>query len=229
MTLAGSTREPLWDLMGLLFRAHPWHGVSPGDHAPDELTCYIEVVPTDSVKYEIDKTSGLLKLDRPQKFSNVCPTMYGLVPRTYCGDRVAALSAERTGRPGVQGDADPLDICVLSERPITHGDILVKARPIGGLRMLDGAEADDKIIAVLVGDAAYGHVRELADSPRPLVDRLIHYFETYKLAPGADDRPCEITHIYGRDEAHDVIRRAQDDYRERFGGLTSLLDAALKG
>ena len=221
--------EPLWDLMGLLFRAHPWHGVLPGDHAPEIVTCYIEVVPTDTVKYEIDKQTGFLKIDRPQKFSNVCPTLYGLIPRTYCGERVAALTARRTGRQGITGDGDPLDICVLAERPISHGDILLQARPIGGLRMLDGAEADDKLIAVLSGDAAYGHWRDLHECPLPMIDRLIHYFETYKLAPGTDSRPCEITHVYGREEAHDVFRLAHDDYRERFGALTTILDAALKG
>ena len=230
MTTAPPTsREPIWDLLGLLFRSHPWHGVPIGAEAPAKLTCYIEVVPTDTVKYEIDKQSGILKLDRPQKFSNVCPTLYGLVPQTYCGTRVAELSSERTARPGIAGDGDPLDICVLAERPITHGDILLQAIPIGGLRMIDGDEADDKIIAVLAGDAAYGTWRDIADCPAALIDRLVHYFETYKLAPGATDRPCEITHVYGRDEAFDVIRRSRADYDERFGGITTLLTAALRG
>ena len=220
--------EPLWELMGLLFRSHPWHGVSIGDRAPEQITCFIEMVPTDTVKYEIDKHSGFLKVDRPQTYSNVCPTLYGLVPQTYCGDRVAALSAAKTGRT-LAGDRDPLDVCVLAERPISHGDILLQARPIGGLRMIDGAEADDKIVAVLAGDAAYGGLHDLGACPRPLVDRLIHYFETYKLAPGADGRPCEITHVYGREEAFDVIQRSQEDYQERFGGMTSLLHAALRG
>lgn len=212
----------------MLFRAHPWHGVPIGDDAPEVINCYIEVVPTDTVKYELDKQTGLLKIDRPQKFSNVCPALYGLLPRTYCGERIAALSIDRTGRTGIHGDKDPLDVCVLAERAVSHGDVLVRARPIGGLRVLDGAEADDKIIAVLVGDAAYGHVRDVQECPRPLIDRLRHYFETYKLAPGTDDGPCEITHVYGRDEAHEVIRRGQDDYREQFGSLSTMLDAALK-
>jgi inorganic pyrophosphatase len=213
--------------MGMLFRAHPWHGVPIGDNSPDVITCYIEVVPTDTVKYELDKATGLLKIDRPQKFSNVCPALYGLLPRTYCGERIAARSIERTGRPEIHGDKDPLDVCVLAERAVSHGDILVRARPIGGLRVLDGSEADDKIIAVLVGDAAYGHVRDVQECPKPLIDRLRHYFETYKLAPGADDGPCEIAEVYGRDEAHEVIRRGQEDYREQFGSITAQLHAAL--
>src|SRR5215217_7944694 len=106
--MAGTIKQPLWELMGLLFRAHPWHGVPIGDDAPGIVTCYIEVVPSDTVKYEIDKQSGLLKLDRPQRFSNVCPALYGLIPQTHCATHVAALAAERTGRPGLAGDGDPL-------------------------------------------------------------------------------------------------------------------------
>jgi inorganic pyrophosphatase len=213
--------------MERLFRAHPWHGVALGDRAPEQVTCYIELTPSDTVKYELDKATGLLKLDRPQRFSNVCPALYGLLPQTYCGVRVAALSAERTGRISLDGDLDPLDVCVLSERPISHGDILLQAIPIGGLRMLDGNEADDKIIAVLVGDSAYGGFRDTTDCPTALVARLVHYFETYKQAPGANQNPCEITHVYGRDEAFEVIRRAQADYREHFGSLDTLRDTAL--
>lgn len=215
--------------MSLLFRAHPWHGVPLGDRAPEQVTCYIEITTADTVKYELDKTTGLLTLDRPQRYSNVCPTLYGLLPQTYCGERVAQLSAERTGRRSIKGDGDPLDVCVLTERPITHGDILLQAIPIGGLRMIDGDEADDKIVAVLVGDPAYGAFRDIEDCPKPMVARLVHYFETYKLAPGGSDNPCEITHVYGRDEAFDVIVRSQVDYHARFGSLESALDSALKG
>ena len=159
-----------------------------GERAPEVVTVYVEIVPTDTVKYEIDKASGYLTVDRPQQFSNVCPTLYGFVPRTYCAARVAARCAERTGRPGIVGDGDPLDICVLSEKAIPHGDILLRAVPIGGLRMLDGDEADDKIIAVLEGDAVYGAWREVDQCPPALVDRLRHYFLTYKELPG-EPRP----------------------------------------
>jgi len=226
---AGDSSQPIWQLMSLLFRAHPWHGVPLGDRAPEQVTCYIEITTSDTVKYELDKTTGLLTLDRPQRYSNVCPTLYGLLPQTYCGERVAQLSAERTGRVTLKGDGDPLDICVLAERPISHGDILLQAIPIGGLRMIDGDEADDKIVAVLVGDPAYGGFRDIGDCPAPLVARLVHYFETYKLAPGGTDNPCEITHTYGRDEAFDVIVRSQVDYHARYGSLELALDAALGG
>ena len=155
-----------------LFKAHPWHGVPIGDDAPEQVTTYIEIVPTDTVKYEIDKLTGLLKIDRPQKFSNVCPCYYGFVPQTYCGEAVGARMAQRANRQGIAGDGDPLDICVLAEKTISHGDILLPAIPIGGLSMLDGDEADDKIIAVMKGDAAYGEWREIGDCPTTLIDRL---------------------------------------------------------
>ena len=194
------------------FRAHPWHGVSIGKDAPRVVTTYIEIVPTDTVKYEVDKTTGILRMDRPQLYSNVCPSLYGFIPRTLCAERVGALCAERTGRSRILGDGDPMDVCVLTEKEISHGDILVQAIPIGGLRMIDGEEADDKIVAVLSGDASYGSFRDIADCPAPLVDRLRHYFLTYKQGPDRSSHPVEITHVYGRDEAHEVIGRSQEDY-----------------
>jgi inorganic pyrophosphatase len=221
--------EPLWQVLGLLFQNHPWHGVHIGDAAPRVVTCYVELVPTDTVKYEIDKSSGLLKLDRPQKYSNVCPSLYGLIPQTLGGEQVAALAAERTGREGIVGDGDPLDICVLTEKSVSHGNILVQAIPIGGLRMLDGNEADDKIIAVLEGDAVYGDYQDVRDLPSLLLDRLRHYFLTYKQAPDDSRATCEITAIYGREEAEDVIRRSQADYAHRFAGLGEILNATLRG
>ncbi|HEY4595776.1 MAG TPA: inorganic pyrophosphatase, partial [Thermoanaerobaculia bacterium] len=164
------------ELLGLLFQAHPWHGVAIGPEAPRVVTAYIEIVPTDTVKYEIDKASGHLKVDRPQQFSNVCPTLYGLIPRTFCGPRVAAFGAARDEQVPVEGDGDPMDICVLSEKQFSHGDVLLQAVPVGGLRLIDRGQADDKIIAVLKGDAVYGHCQEIGDLPGALIERLKHYF-----------------------------------------------------
>jgi len=217
-----------WPALGMLLKAHPWHGVAIGARAPQVVTVYVEIVPTDTVKYELDKESGLLKVDRPQKYSNVSPCPYGLIPQTLCGERVAALCAERTGRPGIVGDGDPMDICVLTEKDLTHGNILVHATPIGGLRMIDGNEADDKILAVLEGDAVYGGVRDVGQVPDLLLDRLRHYFLTYKQAPDRTSPEVEITHVYDRAEAEEVIRRSQQDYRDRFGGVADRL-AALRG
>jgi inorganic pyrophosphatase len=220
--------DPLWSLMGTLYKAHPWHGIPLGPDAPKVLTAYIEIVPTDTVKYELDKATGHLKLDRPQIFSNICPCLYGLVPQTLCGSRVADLAMERTARSDIVGDDDPLDICVLTEKDIAHGDILLQAIPIGGFRMIDHGEADDKIVAVLKGDAVYGGWKDLSECPRSLTDRLRHYFLTYKQAPGEEKRACEITHVYGREEAHEVIRRSREDYNEIFSGLENLLTQVLR-
>ena len=213
------------NLLHRLFRAHPWHGVAIGEEAPERVTAYIEIVPTDTVKYELDKASGLLKVDRPQKFSNVYPTLYGLIPQTYCGPRSAEYCMEKASRTGIVGDGDPLDICVLAEKTITHGDIVLPVVPIGGLRMIDGNEADDKIIAVMRTDAIYGHLRDIYECPAPMVERLRHYFLTYKDAPGTRKRATEITHVYGRDEAHEVITRTMADYEELYGDLKAAFDA----
>ena len=204
-------------LLEILFQAHPWHGVSPGKDAPKFLNAYVEIVPTDTVKYELDKASGHLRVDRPQRFSSFCPTLYGFVPQTYCGDRVGQLCCERTGLEGIKGDGDPMDICVLTEKAFTHGDFFVRAQPIGGLRMIDGMEADDKIISVLESDVAYGHIKELKECPKGLVDRIKHYFLSYKQLPQDEPRRVEITDVYGREEAVDVINRSLEDYRERYG------------
>lgn len=214
-----SQRDRTWELLGHLFQAHPWHGISIGPEAPGVVAAYIEIVPTDTVKYEIDKPSGHLKVDRPQQFSNVCPTLYGFIPQTFCGEQVAAFSKDKTRYPTVEGDGDPMDICVLSEKYFSHGDFLLQAVPIGGLRLIDRNQADDKIVAVLKGDAAFGHCKEISEVPPALVDRLRHYFLTYKSPPGASQGVVEITHVYGAAEARDVIDRSREDYRQRFPDL----------
>ncbi len=213
-----SDREPR-NPSPMVFKPHPWHGIPLGPGAPDVVTAYVEIVPTDTVKYEIDKETGYLKVDRPQKYSNVCPSLYGFLPRTLCGERIGAHCAEAVGRSGVEGDGDPMDICVLTEKHMSHGNILVRAVPIGGLRMLDGNEADDKIIAVMVADVAYSDWKEIDDCPEGLIQRLRHYFLTYKEPPGSSPPHTEITHVYGADEARAVIEKSRQDYRARFPDL----------
>jgi inorganic pyrophosphatase len=200
------------------FRAHPWHGVDLGKNSPQRVTAFIEIVPTDTVKYELDKVTGLLTVDRPQRFSNVYPSLYGFLPRTLCAEKVGEYCATMTGRSNIAGDGDPLDVCVLTEKSIGHGDILVQAIPIGGLRMVDNNEADDKIIAVMCDDAVYGGFKDIADCPISVIERLRHYFLTYKHVPGEGKHVVEITHIYGREEAYEVIRRSQADYVSAFMG-----------
>lgn len=196
-----------------LYRSHPWHGLSLGDRAPSVVNAFIEMVPTDTVKYELDKTTGILKLDRPQKYSSLCPTLYGFLPQTYSGEASAAYCMERTGRDGIRGDGDPIDLCVLTERFIVRGDLIMSVAPIGGLRIIDKGEADDKLVAVLVGDFVFGHLTDLSECPVELIERLRHYFLTYKDYPGRSEKTTiEITHTYGREEAYEVIARGRTDY-----------------
>jgi inorganic pyrophosphatase len=205
--------NPFARLVGLRYKSHPWHGIDSGVNAPKVVKSFIEIVPSDTVKYEVDKESGYLMIDRPQKFSNIIPALYGFIPQTYCGETVAEKSKTILNRDEIVGDGDPLDILILTEKEITHGDILVYATPIGGFRMIDGNEADDKIIAVLYNDALYSQFKKIQDVPETIIRRLEHYFLTYKDMPG-EHRDCEITHTYGVEEAHDLIGRSMEDYKE---------------
>ncbi|MEM9526359.1 MAG: inorganic pyrophosphatase [Bacteroidota bacterium] len=218
--------DKLWKLIGLRYTSHPWHGIEIGDRCPQVVTSFIEVIPSDTVKYEIDKKTGYLKIDRPQKFSNIVPALYGFIPRTYCKERVAEYCMQQTGRTDIIGDDDPLDICVLTEREVTHGNIIVKAKVIGGFRMLDGGEADDKIIAVMENDEVYGGWDDISELPPSTVRRLQHYFLTYKSLPD-EDAKCEITDVYGREEAHKVIRCSQEDYADIYGNLEDVMSLTL--
>ena len=197
-------------------RMHPWHGVPLQNEEGDIYTAYIEMVPTDMVKYEVDKASGILYLDRPQKFASNVPSLYGFLPRTYCGNKIAAHCMKQTGLTGIVGDGDPLDICVLSEKPITHGDLLVDVIPIGGLRMIDDGEADDKIIAVLKGDPVTGQWKDISDCPAPVIERIRHYFLTYKNIPGDAKIKCQIAGSYGKEEALEIIKLSAEDYIEKY-------------
>ena len=191
-------------------RPHPWHGLEAGAEAPRVVNAYIEITPFDLVKYEVDKSSGYLRVDRPQRTSSQPPALYGFVPQTYCAANVAKLA-------GVErGDGDPLDICVLSERPITKSEIVVPARVVGGLQIIDRGEADDKIIAVLQGDYVWGDADDIDRVPAVLIERLQHYFTTYKLLPGEPDR-IRIARTYGYEHAAAVIEASMADYRESFG------------
>lgn len=192
-------------------KAHPWHGVPIGDNIPEETTVFIEIVPRDTVKYEVDKETGYLKIDRPQQYSNVVPANYGFIPQTYCDEHVAALAREKSGKEITIGDGDPLDILVLSEHHIPRGDIILKAKPIGGFCLIDNGEADDKIIATLKGDKVYEQYHDITELPKGILERFEHYFLTYKSLP--DERNvCEIAYNYGREGSFEVIRAAIDDY-----------------
>jgi inorganic pyrophosphatase len=175
------------------------------------VTAFIEITPYDVVKYEVDKETGYLKVDRPQTGSSSPPVLYGFIPRTYCDVRVAALVDQVD-----KADGDPLDICVVSERPIDRVEILMRARVIGGFQMIDGGEADDKIVAVLAGDPVWDGVRDISDLPPALVTRMEHYFLSYKSIPGEPDT-VSIPLIYGAEQAYEVVNAAIGDYEDTFG------------
>ncbi len=196
------------------WRPHPWHGLTVGPNPPGLVHAYIEICPFDLVKYEVDKETGYLRVDRPQRTSSHHPTLYGFIPRTYCGERVGHLMVGASG-----GDGDPLDICVISERPITRAEVILNARVVGGLPMLDGGEADDKIIALLQNDPLWSAVNELSELPAAMIERLRHYFLTYKLIPGRH-MDVSIGEAYGRGHAEKVIQAAMDDYQADYGKET---------
>jgi len=192
------------------FRPHPWHGLDVGPNPPDVLNAFIEITPFDLMKYEVDKVSGYLRVDRPQRSSAQHPALYGFVPRTYCAERVRRLAPAAK-----RGDGDPLDICVITERAIQRNEVIVRGRVIGGLQMIDDGEADDKVISVLENDYVWGAARTISDVPRVLVERLEHYFLTYKLVPGRRPK-ARITKVYGRAHARKVVKAAMADYAEHF-------------
>lgn len=193
------------------WRPHPWHGLDTGPDTPRIVHAYIEITPFDFVKYEVDKATGYLRVDRPQRSSSLPPTLYGFIPRTFCAERVGALSPNAS-----QGDGDPLDITVITERPINRSEVILNARVIGGLQMVDGGEADDKIIAVLDNDSFWENVHDIQDLSDVLIQRLRHYFSTYKLVPG-EPPDVSIDSIYGYDHAIKVIQASIEDYNEIYG------------
>jgi len=197
------------------WRRHPWHGLhTRTEEMPeDTVRVYVEMTPNDVVKYELDKASGFLMVDRPQRTTSSPPALYGFIPRTYCAEEVARRCPDTD-----VADGDPLDICVYSERNITRADIVLKARVVGGIQMIDGGEADDKIVAVLAGDNIWGGVQDIADLPRIQTERLQHYFATYKMVPG-EDTDIKVDCVYGREEALKVVAAAEQDYQNHFGHL----------
>ena len=193
------------------WRPHPWHGLEVGPEPPDRVHAYIEMTSFDFIKYEVDKVTGYLYVDRPQRTSSLTPTLYGFIPRTYCDERVRQLS-----QGAARGDGDPLDICVVSERPINRSEIFLNAVVVGVVQLLDHEEADDKIIAVLENDHIYGHIQNIDELPDVIVERLKHYFRTYKMVEG-EEHTIEIIGTYGPEKAKKIIQAAIEDYNDAFG------------
>ena len=193
------------------WRPHPWHGLDVGKNAPNIVNAYIEITPFDFIKYEVEKVTGYLKVDRPHRTSSQPPSLYGFIPKTYCGDRVRDLSPNAT-----VGDGDPLDICIISERPINKSEVILSAKIVGGIQMVDNGEADDKIIAVLENDNVWRSANDIDDLPEVLIERLRHYFLTYKLIPGQKSN-VQIDEIYNREHAVKVVEASILDYDDEYG------------
>ena len=193
------------------WRPHPWHGLEIGEKPPEFVNAYIEITPFDLVKYEVDKYTGYMHVDRPQRSSSHPPALYGFIPRTYCGEETSTLNPKVD-----KGDHDPLDICVISERPISRGEIILRAKVVGVIQGIDHGEADDKIVAVLKNDNIYGEISDISELPKVIVERLTHYFMTYKLIPGEESK-FTIENVFGKDKAFQVVRAAMKDYEEVFG------------
>jgi inorganic pyrophosphatase len=198
----------------LKYRPHPWHGLDTGPSPPSLVTVFVEITPFDHIKYEVDKHSGFLKVDRPQYSSSRPPTVYGFVPRTLAGERVGRLMEGARS-----GDDDPLDVCVISSHPISQSQILLTARVVGGIPMLDADTADDKMIGVLVGDGAWSEVTDVIQLPGSIVDQLVHYFSTYKRVRRPDNA-VSVGSVYGHEHAEIVVAAAMSDYVEKYGAYT---------
>lgn len=194
------------------WRPHPWHGLDVGPKPPNVVHAYIEITPFDLMKYEVDKITGYLRVDRPQRTSSQPPSLYGFIPRTYCGRRVGQLTPSAK-----YGDGDPLDICVFSERPIAKSEVILNARVVGGLQLLDDDEADDKIVAVVENDSFWSNTNDIDGMPETVMERLRHYFATYKLIPGQENR-ISVQGTFDREHAIRVIEASILDYEEEYGG-----------
>lgn len=173
---------------------HPWHGVYYGDQAPKKVNALIEIPQGSRAKYEVDKATGLLRLDRVIYSSFHYPVNYGFIPQTL----------------GL--DNDPLDILVLCSQPI-QSLCLVEATVIGNMQMIDQGQADDKIIAVATRDPSVNHYQKMDDLPNHFLLELRNFFEQYKVL---ENKKVEIDNFQDKDTACRVISDAIDLYRENF-------------
>lgn len=181
-------------LIGLAQDKHPWHQVSPGKDTPESVTAVIEIPKGTRGKYEVDKTTGLIKLDRVIQTSMVYPANYGFIPQSYCGDK------------------DPLDIlviCSVDLEPLS----LVDAKVIGVMSMTDSGDQDDKIIAVAKNDMEYNHINDISELPPQTMKEIVHFFQEYK---GLEEKKVIINKISGRAIAQNVILESLELYKKEF-------------
>jgi inorganic pyrophosphatase len=173
---------------------NPWHDVETGEKSPEIINAIIEIPKDSQLKYEFDKETGLLRLDRFLYSAVHYPGDYGFVPRTLWEDN------------------DPLDVIILTGRPV-YPMTLAKVRVIGVLRMVDNDERDDKIIAVYDSDPRFLEFRDIDDIPAHTIAELRHFFETYKELQG---KKVEVLDILGKDEAFKDVKKAEQMYKKKF-------------
>lgn len=196
---------------------HPWHGIELLNKN-NTHNAFIEICPNDALKYELCKKTGHLKVNRPQHYSNSIPCLYGFLPKTYSGKESAKYCEKKSGRDNLKGDKDPVDICVFTNFQAANG-IIVKTKIIGGLRMIDGGEVDDKLIGVLCNDPIYGGIDDIKDFNADVLEILKHYFLTYKGVDKAGStvvKKVEILGHFGRDEALEIVNCGIRDYNNKF-------------
>lgn len=172
-----------------------WHEISSGSDTPEIINVIIECPKGTKNKYEIDKETGLIKLDRAMKTSQDYPFDYGFVPQS------------------LWDDGDALDVVLLTTYPLAPG-ILVEARPVGIMHMIDGGEGDDKILAVPKSDPRWDNVRDLKDINEYTIKEIRHFFETYK---SIENKQVVIDGCEGREVAHEAVRKGLQMYQDKFG------------
>jgi inorganic pyrophosphatase len=174
-----------------MMKNHPWHDVPYGTHAPQIIEAIIEISKGSKAKYEVDKPTGLLRLDRVLHTAFYYPINYGFIPQTYAGD------------------GDPLDILVLSEVQI-EPLCIATAKVIGVMRMIDKG-ADDKIIAVCANDASVNHYNDISELPPHFILELKHFFMRYK---ELENKTVEVDDFFGKEKAYEIINEAIADYKK---------------
>jgi inorganic pyrophosphatase len=171
-----------------------WHDVSRGENLPNEVNGIIEIPKGTRAKYELDKDSGLLKLDRVLYSSVYYPANYGFIPKSYCDDK------------------DPLDILILSQIDVVPMCI-VPAKVIGVMRMLDNGEADDKIIAVAAGDPSMNHINDISELPAHFISEMRNFFEDYKKL---ENKTVVVEEFLNRETAIEILKDSFKMYEEKF-------------
>ncbi|WP_349317418.1 inorganic diphosphatase [Chitinophaga sp. MM2321] len=177
-----------------MMTTNPWHSVSPGSEVPHVVNAIIEIPKGCRAKYELDKESGLLKLDRVLYSSVYYPANYGFIPQSYCDDR------------------DPLDILVLSQIECVPLCI-VEAKVIGVMQMIDGGEADDKIIAVAANDMSVNYINDISELPPHFIDEMRHFFEEYKKL---ERKSVKVEEFQNKEKAEGIIMQSFEDYKKNF-------------